>query len=580
MRRVRVLTIVALIAGLALAGTPAVAADDDRVTVSGVIRLADGRTPAANEIRVAVIGDGTTSNPSAILGFAAEGGAFEFSLRRQSVKRYTLAFSNAATLGSYLREEVTVFETVSGTTPSIDVTLAVGGIVRGTVRQTDGTPPGGGRVRLDRFYKADFVAEWHRGESVAVADDGTYEFRDIPAGPARLEYQDNRIPPLPGSVNAGKYPLAGKYWTELPSSPLFDRFDVAATTHEAKDIVAYARNTVQVMYPCPECGEQLKSQFSQLEWLHPVTGQWHATDWYSFASGQTSTAGLQARGVPPGTYRLAAGGGYGVDQSRSQPLAVLESEDIDLRFDRPRAALHVRTAAGDLIRYENNGRGRLSAGVAVLTGLSTSTRVIDAGDLTSDGFRDLLALSSSGALSRIDGTASGSFAKPMRLRTDFTNYTHIIPFGDVNQDGNLDILAKGRTGTLYWFAGDGRGGIGARTQIGKSGAFAPYRAFAFIGELDRYQPEVMALSDTGNVYTFEWDWVSGALRPLASRTKVASGWTNVTQMVGVGPFNYDAYDDVVIRRSDGSITLLKLSGEGAILGPITLATKWSGRLLI
>ncbi|MFE7843814.1 FG-GAP repeat domain-containing protein [Microbacterium sp. NPDC057407] len=581
MRRARFLAISALIAGLVLAGSPAVAADVERITVSGVVRLADGRTPAADEIRVAVMGDGTTTNPSAILGFASEGGAFEFSVRKQPVARgYTLAFSNASDLGSYLRQEVTVYETPSGTVPAFDVTLEVGGIIRGSVWQTNGEPAGDGYMTLDRYYTQDWATGWYRQDSsVDIGQDGSYEFRDIPAGPARVQYIDNRPTPFPGPQEA-TYPLKSKYWTELPSSPLFDPIEVAADVHEGKDIVAYAPSKLEVMYPCPECGADWVRRYSELQWLDPATDDWKRTEWYHHSSGSAGLAGVSTLGAIPGTYRLAVDGGYGLDPLWSAPFTFAENEDVDLEFARPKAALHVRTAAGDLIRYDNNGRGRLSAGVKVAAGLGAYAQIIDAGDLTSDGFRDLLARDGAGSLFRLDGTAGGSFSKPVRVRSDFANFTHLVPFSDVNRDGHMDILAKGRSGTMYWLAGDGHGGIGARTQIGKAGAFAAYRAFAFIGETDRNQPDVVALSDTGNVYRFDWDWVSGALRPLASRTKIATGWANVTQMVGVGPFNYDEYDDIVIRRSDGSITLQRFSDSGTIAGPIGLATKWSKKLLI
>jgi hypothetical protein len=53
-------------------------------------------------------------------------------------------------------------------------------------------------------------------------------------------------------------------------------------------------------------------------------------------------------------------------------------------------------------------------------------------------------------------------------------------------------------------------------------------------------------------------------------------------VTGVGTFNQDPMADVVIRRSNGSISLVKMANDATdrISGYIPLATKWSGRLLI
>lgn len=546
-------------ASVAIGGSAAFAADD-RVTITGTVALADGRTPAAGEIAVVVPGVGR-------VGFTAAGGSFAFSTRAAS--RYEMVFTNVGTAGSYVKTTYDLWGPAAEALEPVSVTMPVGGVVRGSVLTTSGDPAGGGSVMVERFWAPNSQqwSDWYpEGDSVKLAADGSYEIRNIPDGTVRVRFVEDRMPPLQGEYAL----LLSKYWTVTPESPLWDSIDVRADVHENMNIVGFRETRVGATVPCPECAES--SVRGRLEWYNPQTGAWLRTGHQAYGGFGASAASLLAT-VPPGAYRFVAASGINLDSGWSGPVSVAEGESATAEFVRTPSALHVRQPNGDLIRYDNNGRGRLAPGVVVARGLGEYTQIVDAGDLTSDGHRDLLALTQSGVLVRLDGKTDGTFSPAVRVASGWSNYTHLIPFGDANRDGNLDILAKGKSGTLFWMAGDGRGALSARTQIGATGAWKPYRAFAFVGD-DDLQPALVALSDTGNVYQFHSE-----MGVLNKRIKMTSGWSTVTQMVGVGPFNSDGTHDIVIRRKDGTVTLQKLMGD-EILGPITLGTKWSGRLLI
>ncbi len=346
----------------------------------------------------------------------------------------------------------------------------------------------------------------------------------------------------------------------------------AAESGAAETLADESSATLRVTYPCPECTEWGASTTTTVARRDPETGGLRGV---ASTVSYESPAGIYAHGLEPGQYIVLAGGQYGTDQTRTI-VDLSDGENASVTIERDLAALHVRDATGRVLRYDNNGRGRLASAVVVEpSGFGGWARMVDAGDLTSDGERDLLGITSDGRMMRLDGLSGGGFADPQLISTSWQNYTQIIPFGDHNGDGDFDIVGLGRSGTLYLFRGDGQGGFEPRRMIGSPGAFAPYVKLAL---LDDDGPQLFAISKTGRAYVFSEG--TGHLS-YGVRTLVATGWSNVTQVVGVGAFNQDVMGDLVIRRSGGTVYLVKMANSATpkIAGYITLAKNWNKRLL-
>lgn len=119
--------------------------------------------------------------------------------------------------------------------------------------------------------------------------------------------------------------------------------------------------------------------------------------------------------------------------------------------------------------YANNGRGSFKARKLAGSGFGEYKKLIAAGDLNNDGKNDLLALDKSGRLWRFDGTGKGTF-KPRALvfKNWGASYKDVVGGLDLSGDGRADLISLDKDGRAWLNRGDGRGGFGNRSQVGKT----------------------------------------------------------------------------------------------------------------
>jgi SpoIID/LytB domain protein len=146
-------------------------------------------------------------------------------------------------------------------------------------------------------------------------------------------------------------------------------------------------------------------------------------------------------------------------------------------------------------------------------------RIAMVGDITSDGWPDLLAIDPGGLLWTYEGTGTGF--KPGRIRSGsgWTPQLRLAAGGDANGDGRQDILMIDAAGRLYFYAGNGQAGFAARRQVG-SGWSNYYLASGFDLNGDK-RPDLIGRNNaTGLLYYYQG---TGSV-VWSGPKRIGSGW--------------------------------------------------------
>ncbi|MFE5813808.1 FG-GAP repeat domain-containing protein [Streptomyces sp. NPDC056479] len=135
-----------------------------------------------------------------------------------------------------------------------------------------------------------------------------------------------------------------------------------------------------------------------------------------------------------------------------------------------RADLLTRSAStGKLYLYAQNGTGGFKARTLAGSGFGGYKRLIAAGDLNRDGKNDLLAIDASNELWRFNGTGAGTFTSRSLVFKDWgTSYKDVVGGLDLSGDGRADMVSLDKDGRAWLNRGNGQGGFGNRSQVGKS----------------------------------------------------------------------------------------------------------------
>jgi hypothetical protein len=229
------------------------------------------------------------------------------------------------------------------------------------------------------------------------------------------------------------------------------------------------------------------------------------------------------------------------------------------------------TATLDLWLYRGNGTGlgsrvRLSS----VAGLNAITRF---GDVDRDGREDVVAREkSTGALWLYPGTGTG-FAPRVRIGVSGWNaMRNITPVGDLTGDGFVDLVAvQHSTGCLFLYPGLGRS-LAPRRQIGCG--WNAMSELTGIGDLDLDgRVDLLARqTSTGDLWLYP-----GRASGLGPRSRAGIGWSGYRDLTGVGDFDRDGVPDLVaVRKATGQ--LFRYPGrKGALRAGLPISTGWTAR---
>jgi hypothetical protein len=187
------------------------------------------------------------------------------------------------------------------------------------------------------------------------------------------------------------------------------------------------------------------------------------------------------------------------------------------------ADLLVRNSAGELRAYWGIGQVYFNRSTNTSTRLGTGWGIYNvmtsAGDLNRDGHPDLVTRDRNGALWLYAGNGKGALKPRVRIATGLSGYTALVGVGDLNGDANADLLGRDRYGSLYRWYGNGRSGFGGRVKI--ASGFNSYNALVGIGDLTQDGRNDLLTRDTaGNLYR----WSGNGNGGFHSRTRIGTGW--------------------------------------------------------
>ncbi|MFF7202551.1 FG-GAP-like repeat-containing protein [Streptomyces sp. NPDC008141] len=170
--------------------------------------------------------------------------------------------------------------------------------------------------------------------------------------------------------------------------------------------------------------------------------------------------------VTPETPRTLVGAGWGGFD------AIVPAADND-SFRTPDLIAR-QASTGRLYLYPGNA-GMTGYGRPILIGPGwNGYTIMGAADLTGDGIGDLVARDSGGEVWRYDGLGEGKFLPRKLLLQDWgAGRREMMVVGDVTRDGYPDLVSRHGDGSLLRNKGNAAGGFGATVTIGTGwGAYA------------------------------------------------------------------------------------------------------------
>jgi hypothetical protein len=171
-------------------------------------------------------------------------------------------------------------------------------------------------------------------------------------------------------------------------------------------------------------------------------------------------------------------------------------------------------------------------------------------DFTGDGVPDLVAVrESDGALILYSDLASEDFGTGTVLFPDGWNHMDVVMAGDLTGDGFADLLARdNKTGTLYTYPGDGDGGFGTRVSHGTGwGAVELFTAADINGD---GAVDILTTRRHDDHLYVNYGEGDGT---FALYTALTGEYPRVDALIGAGDLDLDGKDDFMVRRTPETV---------------------------
>jgi hypothetical protein len=231
-----------------------------------------------------------------------------------------------------------------------------------------------------------------------------------------------------------------------------------------------------------------------------------------------------------------------------------------------------RDAAGRLVVVVNNGRRNTSLPLGSNLAQPGASQVLNVGDWDRDGRSDVVVRKSANDLLVLfPGLGNGRFGRPRSLGTGWKPITLLSAVGDVTGDGYPDLMGRNATGPMTIFPGAG-------TNAFKAPVLAPssMRTYHLIGPHAWSANGAVFASGNGTFVP-----VTGTDPVSALRMANDGAAPSYDTYVGVGDANGDGVKDLLAReRRTGIIWLLPGKTSGGFAPRMWVANGYAGYQLV
>lgn len=257
------------------------------------------------------------------------------------------------------------------------------------------------------------------------------------------------------------------------------------------------------------------------------------------------------------------------------PASTLSNSTADFNGDWNNDILARWTATNTLHLYAGQGNGRIASHIQVGTGWGSFNFVDTVGDFSGDGALDVLARDpATGYLWMYRGTGKGGwYTSRVRVGTGWNNLDAILGPGDFDGDQRVDVLARhASTGELFLYSGNGTNAFKSARRVGTG--WNMFNALIAAGDVNGDgRADVLAReSSTGYLWLYPGNG-SGGWQP---RTRIGTGWNNLTAIMGPGDLTGDRVVDVVARTKNGDLLLYARTASGGWRTPVRIGIGWNG----
>ena len=223
-----------------------------------------------------------------------------------------------------------------------------------------------------------------------------------------------------------------------------------------------------------------------------------------------------------------------------------------------RSDLVGRNSSGRLVVFANTGGKNIGGIVDTGTVLAGTNLVLNVGDWNGDGHGDVMTRqASTGRMYFRAGDGRSHFAAPVSTGDGWSSVTLIAAVGDITGDGFPDLMGQPRGGAMRIYPGDGVSGFRA-SYAAHSAISSNVQVGIGLWNSDGSPDSVLRRSD-GSLMLHPGNGPGG----LMNGSKIGSGAARYDWFQGVGDANGDGHPDVIAReRSTGDLWLLAGAGSG------------------
>ena len=264
----------------------------------------------------------------------------------------------------------------------------------------------------------------------------------------------------------------------------------------------------------------------------------------------TYTGGSLTFGAPlAGTLTLHNLGGRTILTLAPGPVSQVPQNDFN---GDGRSDILWRDADGTIFNFLGTANGGFvnNGGNSAVT-VGGSTDVAGTGDFNGDGRVDILLRDASGSIFNFLATANGGYSNNGdNSFVTIPTSTVVSGIGDFNGDGRADILWRDSGGTIFNFLGTANGGY-TNNGGNSSVTVATSTQVAGVGDFNGDGVSDILFRDaSGNIFDFLGTLNGGySNNGDNSFVSIAAG----TVVAGIGDFNGDGRDDILLRDASGNI---------------------------